>query len=182
MATIILTVSGRTFRSGGPTTLAHDAYILKRWRAFGLAALAPQIERAEPMSTGTLEAEMDRLIADAFESGLLYEIMAGMLVEDGAVWSVAQAANVAAFFGGVTDATEKQAVYDKLSDILTDFFAHAVGWLVTSRKYSTGTAEQKPAADDDQLEPIEETPDTITGNGTRSFETSRGGTPIATAP
>lgn len=160
-----LRIAGRTFHRSGPTTLAHDAYILKRWRRFGLSSIAPTLESGKRAPNDVLGTEIDRLIADAFESGLLYEVLAGMLVEEGIPWSVSWANDAVKVFAAITDADEKQIIYNSLSDIITDFFAHAVDWIVTSRK-SSSSPDLPTAAPTSSLLPSEATLDTTMANGT----------------
>jgi hypothetical protein len=170
-------IAGRTFARTGPTSMAHDAYLMKRWRRFGLSTLAPIVSSGKRAPEEVIGAEIDRLIVDAFESGLLYEVLAGMLVEQGVEWSPEWAAEATTFFSKITAKTDKTIIYESLSDIITDFFAHAVDWIVTSRSSSSPTAITPSA----ETSGSEATLGTTTGNGIPSSGNLPNGTLAATA-
>lgn len=135
----VMVLGGRTFRQSNVTTIDRDAYLSKRFRVSGLAAFSRTFNPA----TDDLNEFSERLLWEAFESGVLYEILAGMLIQDGVRWTRKVAEANAAFFANLTDAADKRAIAERSGDILFDFLVLAAA----SRKISpstSGTSETSP--------------------------------------
>lgn len=128
--TIVL--SGRIFKKAESTTIDQDAYVIQRMRAAGISDLAAKFD---PKKQG-LESFAEELLLAAFESGQLFEILAGTLVEEGVPWSRATAKANAEFFLTLKDKADKEAIYDRMAQVILDFLVVAAAWSNSSRKSS----------------------------------------------
>lgn len=135
---LVIVLSGRTFRKTARTTLDQDAYVMRRMREFGLANI--DVDPANPDLDGVAE----NLILRAFETGKMYEILGGMLVEDNVKWTRANAATNADFFRDLDTKADKQALYASISSVMLDFLVAAAEWSKTSRKSSPKSGEPTP--------------------------------------
>lgn len=139
-----IVMAGRTFRQSESTSVQQDAWTMRRYRSSGLADLARQFDP----SRDELPALAERLLWDGLESGVIYEILAGILTEDGVVWSRESATRNATFFAQLTDPSDKAIVYSRLSDVLHDFLAVAAVSKRTFEK-SSESPETNPPHDGD---------------------------------
>jgi hypothetical protein len=147
----VMVLGGRTFRQSTVTTIDRDAYLSKRFRVSGLAAFSRTFDPA----TDDLNEFSEKLLWEAFESGVLYEILAGMLIQDGVRWTRKVAETNAAFFANLTDAADKHAIAERSGDILFDFLVLAAA----SRKTSPSTSETSETSQDNsgQTQPTQQT-------------------------
>lgn len=128
----VMVIGGRTFRQSRVTTIDRDSYVIKRYRVSGLAAFSRTFEPA----IHDLNEFAEKLLWEAYESGVLYEILAGVLVEDGVRWTRKVAEANAAFFANLTDPADKNAIAERSGDVLFDFLVIADA----SRKISLSTS------------------------------------------
>jgi hypothetical protein len=119
-----ITLGGRTFRRAESTTVDQDAYVTKRLRDSGLAKMLSDFD---PRTDDLLDLN-ERIIFEAYERGVMYEVLAGILVEDGVPWSRARAAANATMFADITDRAEKAAIVASAADFLFDFFTVAAAF------------------------------------------------------
>jgi hypothetical protein len=163
----VMVLGGRTFRQSTVTTIDRDAYLSKRFRVSGLAAFSRTFDPA----TDDLNEFSEKLLWEAFESGVLYEILAGMLIQDGVRWTRKVAETNAAFFANLTDAADKHAIAERSGDILFDFLVLAAA----SRKTFPSTSETSETSQDSsgQTQPTQQT------QQTRKRQTTRTATPSA---
>jgi len=173
-------LKGRTFRRATSTSVDQDAYVTKRLRDSGLSTILQSFDPA----VDDIVSLNERIIWEAFERGVMYEVLAGVLVEDGVPWSRATAAKNAMLMAQITDPSEKAPILSSVADFLFDFFAVAAAWSSASMKSigkARATASGRPTggeADDgsaaaESNRPDETTrdsvviPSTTTANGTR---------------
>jgi hypothetical protein len=119
-----LTLAGRTFRRATSTTVDQDAYVTKRLRDSGLAKI---LDDFDPR-TDDLLALNERIVWEAYERGVMYEVLAGILVEDGVPWTRSRAAANAAMIAARTDHAEKAVILTSSADFLFDFFTVAAAF------------------------------------------------------
>lgn len=162
-APVVIRVSGRTFRPPISTTIAHDAYMMKRMRAFGLTQAVQTLDSGTAAATSAGEG----LIFAAFESGLMYEILAGALVEDGVAWTRRVADANTTFFAELSDPLDKAVIWENIAAILADFLLGAGEW---SRVSLTSSRPGADLASPDERTPSAVTTSTTTENGTTSSE------------
>jgi hypothetical protein len=124
----VFTIAGRTFRRSDSTQIDQDAYVMKRMREAGLVKMWDGFNP----KTDTLSQLIEAIIFDAFERGVLWEILGGILVEDGIEWTRAIALANANTFRRVTDPIEKEALFANIADVLIDFLGNAAAWSATS--------------------------------------------------
>lgn len=127
---IELTLSGRVFRKARTTTIDQDAYVMKRMREFGLVEMASTFDPVKD----ELDDFSQQLLMAAFETGKLYEVLAGVLIEEGVVWSRAVAKQNAEFFATLTDKDDKAQLFSSIASVLVDFLVYAAVWSKTSLK------------------------------------------------
>lgn len=154
-----LTIGGRVFQRATVTTLDQDAYVMQRMRAFGLAEMASAFDP----KTGHMEDFGEKVLLAAFESGQLYEILGGTLVEEGVKWSRAVATANASFFASVTGRNDKQTIYGTTSAILLDFLLVAATLSPTFLRSSMSGGQTEPAPYDRIEAPSASTMESGTG-------------------
>jgi hypothetical protein len=130
---IVLTIQGRTFRKSQTTTVAQDAFVMKRMREFGLVEMAASFNPQKD----DLNVFSEKLLLEAFETGQLFEILGGVLVEDGVKWSKKVALANAEFFENLTDIGDKEQLFGTIAGVLLDFLVAAAAWSKRSLKSST---------------------------------------------
>lgn len=141
---------GRTFRRATSTSVDQDAYVTKRLRDSGLSGILDEFDPAKD----DIAALNERIIWEAFERGVMYEVLAGILVEDGVPWSRATAAKNAKMMAEITDQAEKAPILSSAADFLFDFFAVAAAWsarsmsLLTDARPTTTSGEHDEPGDD----------------------------------
>lgn len=154
-----IVLGGRTFRKASVTSLDQDAYVMKRMRSVGLIDMVATFDPKKD----DLNRFSEELLMAAFESGLLYQILGGTLVEDGVTWSRDVAAANAGLFAGLTNNDEKVRLYEGIASILIDFLLSAANWSKTSPKSSASSGEPTSP---DVIGAIAGSSGTTTANGT----------------
>ena len=157
----IVTLGGRTFRQSSITTVDRDTYMMRRYRTSGLAAFVKTFNPA----TDTLDSFGEKVYFEAFESGVLYEILAGMLVEDGVQWTRKIAAANAAFFANVPTQADKLTIYELAADVMADFLRAAAELRQTFLSSSEPT-ESPTTIDGGQPQTPEQNDDVTATGGT----------------
>lgn len=167
MATEPIKIAGKNFCFAEITTMDQDAYVIVRMRSAGLYELSVKFDPSKD-DIGKLGEE---IILRALESGALYEILAGILVETGVPWSRATAKANAELFGSITDPQDKKVVYENLATVVLDFLLVADVWSNGSLKSSiAGELVTTPDVNPKQRSLFEEVRNTILENGTLSSE------------
>ena len=118
----IFKIEGREFRPMKTGSFSHDIWLMQRVRAAGLGDI--QIADGESEN-----AFMERIAAQAWESGLMLELLGGSLLEvgkDPKEWTPAMALANAEFFGNVTDEDSKNTLRAQVGGILFYFFTTAL--------------------------------------------------------
>lgn len=135
-------IGGRTFVPSVQTTFEQDFYVMDRVSAAGLDKV---VEGLRP--DGNLEDFSKELILKTYRSGKMFEILAGIMVEEDLVggWSPEEAEVAAEFFRTLTDPKDKQALQGVLVGVILGFFVNADGSLQISQKFSEG--ESAPASE-----------------------------------
>lgn len=141
MAEDALTVGGRTFHPAQATTFEQDLYVLSYIRDAGLDLFPDRRE--------VTEAELQELATDlvvrVFRQGSLFHLLAGILVEDGAGWSLEAAEKNAGFFATLTDAEGKKALNRSLVGLVLGFFIDEDGSSKISLKSSPPSVTPRAA-------------------------------------
>lgn len=164
---LVLTIAGRTFRHPSSTTIAQDAYVMKRQRAFGFSNAVKSFDGTRESVTDASEG----LIFAAFESGIMFEILAGVLVEDGVAWTRDVAASNTQFFKTLTDPVDKNRVWENIAEILSVFLIGVAEWLPPSPK-SSGRSGNGAAPVTDASHPFADATNTTMESGTASSASS----------
>lgn len=158
-----IVVSGRTFKKATTTSLEQDAYVMSRMRAFGLNDLADSFDPEK----GSLHKFAEEVLMKAFDSGCLYEILGGVLIENGVRWTREIAATNALFFAALTNPVDKQIIFDRIADILLDFLLAAVAWSSSSRSFTQLSQPSDGQENQSSKKDISEEPNhTTTESGT----------------
>lgn len=161
---IVLILAGRTFRRPPMTSLIQDAYVMQRMRSVDMEGTM-RVSGSSPVATG-----LDVVMA-MFESGMIYEVLAGALVEDGMKWTRSGADANAAFFAELTDQADKDQIWQHAAAISKDFLEGAAQWLRAFPK-SSAAQSGNGAAPALHSNLSGEIPSTITANGMASSASS----------
>ena len=139
--TLIVMSDGRKFKITEATTSRQDMWVMTRLDRAGLEVIAATYntpDKLDVMATKCVEA--------AYESGTLYEILAGILVEDGKKWTRESALANANYFGELTNPADKAAIQGPIVSILMLYFASGLASTETSLKSSETGSEASPEA------------------------------------
>jgi hypothetical protein len=128
-----LEIAGRTFQVVEDTTFAQDIYMMDRVSRAKIDA----IPRDTTATTAELTEAGKEIILKAYRSGVLFELLAGMLIGAGEKWSPEVAMQNAAFFASVTDMESKKIMQGSLVGMILGFFLNADELTGTSRKSSS---------------------------------------------
>lgn len=129
---IKVTLAGRIFRKATTTTIDQDAFVMKRMRDFGLVEFAASFD----LEKDDMNAFSEKLLLQAFETGQLFEILGGVLVEEGVTWSRTVAMTNARFFETLTALEDKEQLFSSIAAVLLDFLVAAAAWSKHSQKFS----------------------------------------------
>lgn len=126
-------IGGRAYVPSVQTTFEQDFYVMDRVSAAGLDKI---VEGLKP--DGDLEEFSRELILKTYRSGKMFEILAGIMVEEDLVggWSPEEAEVTAEFFRTLTDPEDKRALQGVLVGVILGFFVNADGSLQISPKSS----------------------------------------------
>ncbi len=123
---------GRVFRSSTATTARQDMWVMSRLDHVGLEAMASGHKSEEELAETGL-----RLIRAAYDKDELYEIIAGLLVEDGVKWTQDGARANAAYFADLTDADDKMLLAGPIASLLLMYFFSGLASAPTSPNSSS---------------------------------------------
>lgn len=134
-------LDGRTFgKLSGGSTVQHDLWLMQRATESGLAT-------ARKWSGETDDAFAARMMEMAIKSGLILEMLGGLLLPEGKGpedWTPDMATSTAAFLGAVTEPEEKKKVNGLILSLLIDFFSAG---LSSSESSQRSSAQAKPGKD-----------------------------------
>jgi hypothetical protein len=134
----VLVIRGRTFRPATRFTTRQRNYLLSQIGRSRLAELPGQL-------AATDEAAGVSLMLTFLGSPVMPELLAGLVVEDGEVWSLETAAANATLFGDVDDPAEQAALDQALLRSVQGFFSSAGLGLMTSPRYLAPDVSHDPA-------------------------------------
>lgn len=130
-----ITIEGRKYVPIKNGTFAHDIWITKKVREAGLSNI--HIDEGE-----TQDDFIDRLAVAAWESGVVLEILGGLLMPaeiEAKNWTPDLAKKTSEFFGNVTDDESKKKLRMQVGGVLFYFFVSALSSSKTSTKSGTQT-------------------------------------------
>lgn len=129
-----LTIAGRKFRVTTATTFEQDLFILSHMNESKLSEIARGFDPA----TDDVSQFAESVIVKAFQTGKIFLLLAGSLVEEGVEWTVEGAEQTAKFFSTLTDARDKQALHSSIMGILLSFFLKGESSVTISPKSFAG--------------------------------------------
>lgn len=122
-------LGGRAYGSAATqTTFAQDGWIMGLFRKHGF---------------GKVVARDGDLLGAVLEAGAAAPLLAGLLTEDRTPWSREAAVKNAAYFDGLADPADKQALLDALALLLADFFVPGGSSSTASPTSSTRRRSQR---------------------------------------
>lgn len=113
-----IVLDGHTWRLVTAPTFEHQHLRVKAVQRAGVAALFP----AYDVIDGDADALAATVIDVAFTNGALFDLLAHMLIEDGAAWSPAIARANALRLAALTDSADHGTLTQNILFILLDFF------------------------------------------------------------
>lgn len=84
-----------------------------------------------------LDRVAEEVILNAYRSGNLFRLLAGLVVEEGKKWSVKSAEANAIFFSELDEKEDKEAIREALLGVLLSFFVNAGEFSKILKKSST---------------------------------------------
>lgn len=155
-------VKGRVFRPATRTTFAQDMYVMD-------LVSNTEMEKMSVVSGADLNKMAEKILLDAYRSGNLFKILAGMVVEDGVKWTPQVAEENAEFFENLTDPADKEALHEAMAGVVLSFFVNAEGFLRTSPKSSSVAASSGESLELRPLQSKAGSPEELqtSGSGTR---------------
>jgi hypothetical protein len=138
MTTATITLGGRKF--GGISqalTANQDNYILGHLRLSGCMDV---LTGNDGKGERTPEKRSEDLLTAILLSGRAHFILAGILTEDGTVWSLESANKNSAMFGDLTDVDEKIAMRTAIVEFIVGFFSFGGPSSEISQKSSSPSA------------------------------------------
>lgn len=120
---------GRTFKITEATTSRQDMWVMTRLDRAGLEAISQTYNTPEKLDEMAV-----KLVEEAYEKGLLYEILAGILVEEGVKWTQESAKANAEYFADLSNPGDKAAIQGPVASILLLYFASGLASRMTSLK------------------------------------------------
>jgi hypothetical protein len=130
---MVLVIDGRTFRGVSETSFEQDLYIGSMLKDAGLIKMA---EGFNPAKDEISDVAME-IIATAFASGKLFDLLGGTMEEVGVPWSIPEAKKNAQFFSQLRKASDKKKLHGAIVGILMGFFISGAVSSKTSLKYSS---------------------------------------------
>lgn len=129
-------VQDRVFHPATRTTFAQDMYVMS-------LVSNSKLEGLSEISGADLNKLAEKILLDAYASGNLFRILAGMVVEEGQKWTEKTSEENALFFSELTDPVDKEALHDAIAGVILSFFVNADGFLRTSPKSSSVTLQPR---------------------------------------
>lgn len=139
---MLLNVAGRKFKPMPKTTFRQDMYIGSLLRHAGLLKVASGFNAA---ADDLSEFAMD-VIATAFEHGKLFDILGGIMQEDGVPWSIESAKANALFFSELTEDEDKRQLHGAIVGAIMGFFVSGA-LSMTNSQSSTVLSVAEPPTD-----------------------------------
>lgn len=137
----VFQISGRTFRRvADERSVDQDAYVARRLRNPRVAAVMSRFD----VDNETIRSLTEEVTWEAFESGVIYEILGGALIEDGVPWTRESAARTASLIKNNTDLGVRAVIFALAADIIIDFFRVAGIWSPITRKSDPTATDNKP--------------------------------------
>jgi hypothetical protein len=137
--TLITFSDGRKFKITEATSSRQDMWVMTRLDQAGLEVIAATYNTPDK-----LDVLAQKCVEAAYENGTLYEILAGILVEDGKKWTRENALANAEYFGELTNKNDKAALHGPLASILVLYFASGLASTLTSLNFSEQGSEASP--------------------------------------
>ena len=137
--TMITMSDGRKFKITEATTSRQDMWVMTRLDQAGLEVIAATYNTPDKLDQLAIKC-----VEAAYENGTLYEILAGILVEDGKKWTQESARKNAEYFSDLTDQNDKNAINGPIVSILMLYFASGLVSTGTSLKFSEQESEASP--------------------------------------
>lgn len=131
-----IVVAGRTFRPTMKTTFEQDFFVVELMSQTSVTKLSAA--RGDE-----LDKVAEEVILNAYRSGNLFRLLAGMTVEEGKKWTIKSAEENAIFFAELSEPEDKDAIREALIGILLSFFVDAEKFSAISRTSSSVTLETK---------------------------------------
>lgn len=136
-------LDGRTFgKLCSGSTVQHDLWLMQRATESGLAT-------ARKWSGETDDAFAARMMEMAIKSGLILEMLGGLLLPEGKGpedWTPDMALSTATFLGAITEPHEKSKVNGLILSLLIDFFSVGLSSSESSQRSSAQAKPEKDAA------------------------------------
>lgn len=126
-------IAGRTFipAKAGNTTFDQDLYITAAIEDAGIDKVFTEVQNADQLTQMA-----KRMIVQAYKSGKLWDVLAGVLIEKNIPWSHEYAASTARFFSNLTRNEDKEALNETMAGVVVGFFASAANSFTISQKSS----------------------------------------------
>jgi hypothetical protein len=118
---LVLTIQGRKFLQESPT-FEQELYIMQQVMDAGLDQATLTLDP----SGDDLEPKVKRLILQAYKAGILFKLMASLVVEEGRDWTPELAEEQARLFASVRDPEDKKQLQPALVGGLLAFFESSV--------------------------------------------------------
>jgi len=136
-----ITLDGRRFHPVSQALTANqDDYVIAHLRLSGAMDVLSELDGVKRTPAKRAEDLLTRI----YLSGRTYYILAGLVTEDGKVWSRGDADANAARFAGITDATEKTVMRSSIVTFVINFFMSGEPLSKTSQKSSSRSARVPP--------------------------------------
>jgi hypothetical protein len=133
-----VTLDGRKFHAISQSLAANqDDYILAHLRLAGAIEVLNGIDGVKR----TEEERAEDLLTQILVSGKTHKLLAGMLTEDGKVWSREEADRNAARFAAIRDVDEKIVMRNSIVEFVIGFFRYGAPSSESSRKSSSRSAK-----------------------------------------
>jgi hypothetical protein len=131
-----LVLHGRTFRPAQKEITAEQhMFITTRLLKSGVAKLS-----FDPTAEDALGDFSTQVLLTAYESGVMWELLAGAFNEEHIPWTPSEARANAQFFANLTDPVDHAALNGALVGVLLSFLLKNVAAKMLSQKYTPGHA------------------------------------------
>lgn len=124
-----IVVAGRVFRPTMKTTFEQDFFVIDLMSN-------TSVNKLSAAKGDDLDKVAEEIILNAYRSGNLFRLLAGLVVEEGKKWSVKTAEQNAIFFAELNESEDKEAIREALLGVLLSFFVNAEAFSKTSAKSS----------------------------------------------
>lgn len=125
-------VAGRTFRPAVKTTIQQDLYVMSHVKTANLDKIAEHINPG----TFKLDEYAEQCIVTAYQSGEIFNVLGGTLVEVGKKWSEQSAKENAEFFANLDEDADKEEIAKVVVSVVLHFFIAVVNGKQTFPMFS----------------------------------------------